>query len=144
MQDTDKHSNQTPVIMPTPKKTMDPTPTNRNLPCKLTGQELLVMGDKLATLNADAAALEEDKKRVNADFKARDESISADAGIIVRCIQTRIEYRSVPCLVIWDGPEKGIVSTMRTDTSEVFEQRPMTPSEMQMTLQFEEANKEKA
>lgn len=100
--------------------------------------ELLQIGKELARKNNDSQALEEDKKRVTSDFKARIDKAQAEIGILSRQLSTGYDHRYLKCQVELNEPRVGQKSIRRMDTFEVVEVLDMTAEEMQTTLEFTE------
>jgi len=107
----------------------------RKLPVKLTREEVHHRGKRLATIEAEISDIEFEKKEVNADFKSKLEGRKTEIARLTREINEEAEYRQVQIIEQkdWDTRE---VLTIRQDTGEVIEARPMTPEERQRPIPF--------
>lgn len=108
----------------------------QHLKCELTEDEIKEYGAELARKYSEITDLEDQKKSITSDFKARIDAANSDAGILARKIQNGYEFRDVFCEIQYIDDEK-VVQTVRQDTGEIIKTRPMTPEEMQRDL-FEE------
>lgn len=102
----------------------------RDLPCKLTGEELRNYSDTLAAKTAERSELEDAKKQAASNYKARIDAIEADNNLLARKIQTRSENRQVECMWGFDW-EEGIAYLRRTDTWELADRRKITDFDRQ-------------
>jgi len=108
----------------------------RLLPCKLTDTELL----QIALQRTDKEALRDDMvadfDRHKAKHKAALEEIEDEIKKAYRELHTREQDRSIPCTALFRRADDGSgwVDTIRTDSNEVVETRPCTPSEAQRYL----------
>lgn len=109
---------------------MKTKPTTEHLKHILTEDEIKDYGAQLARRYSEITDLEEQKKSVTSDFKARIDSANADAGVLARKIQNGYEFKNTDCEIQWDYDEKA-VTVVRLDTMETVKSRPMTPDELQ-------------
>jgi hypothetical protein len=118
------------------KKTTDKIvkKSKRNLRCKFTNDELLVIGKELAEHNGSLAALENDKARVVSDFAAKIKGAEAHISIMANKISTGYEFRDVPVTITMHTPVVGRKTIKRDDTSEQVSIEDMTPDELQPEL----------
>lgn len=107
--------------------------TRETLKCLLTEGELREAGSNLARQYSRVAELEDEKKSVTSDFKARIDHATVEASILARMIQNGYKFRTVDCETIWDFDSK-TVSVVRQDTGETVRSRTMTPDELQEAL----------
>lgn len=110
----------------------------RNLRCEFTNVELLAHGKTLAELNRMAVQLEEEKKRITDDYKAKLSSVAADASIIANNIRTGYEFRNVDCQCFFNKPVSGKKTILRQDTAKEVAVEDMTQDEMQEMLPLED------
>lgn len=96
--------------------------------------ELLQIGKDLADKANELASLEDDKKRVTSDFKAKIDTVTAEIGIMSRNISTGNEYRMIKCSQAFHVPHPGKKTITRLDTFEVVQISDMTTEEMQQHL----------
>lgn len=105
----------------------------RNLPCRLTEDELRQRGDALAEVVQELHAEEQRQADVKAQMKARVTELEAKQTRFAITISRKEEYRDIECDVFGD-PERGVVELVRRDSGEVVETRPMTEDERQRAL----------
>jgi hypothetical protein len=115
--------------------------TKEYLKCILTEVEIKDAGAQLARRYSEISDLEDAKKSVMSDFKAKIDSATADASGLARKIQNGYEFRNIDCEEIWDYEDK-VVEVVRTDTGEAIRTRPMKQEELQENL-FVETGPEK-
>lgn len=108
---------------------------NRELPCRLTYPELDRYRDELARLTTEETEIEERKKEVVSDFKARLDKCSAERRLIARKISTKQEHRQVECRWIRDF-DSNRAELIRLDTMEVVDVRALTAEERQQELEL--------
>lgn len=112
--------------------------TTRNLPCKLTDQEL-IRGDKAAKLHHEIVAAEESKK---AEAKAAADRIDRQKEKLRHLageISSKQEYRDVQVReekeLTYQGSNRvWVMQTFRIDTDELVDTRPLTYDELQRDL----------
>ncbi len=112
------------------------------LPVKLTEEELTLKRDQLADKIYEGKSLDADLARVKADYKSRMEANKSEIEHLAGAIRDKEEMRNVQIIERRDDILRRI-ETVRIDTGEVVELRPMTISEMQGKL-FEEEDKDEA
>lgn len=105
----------------------------RNLPCKLTDEELNFRRDKLAQLVSDLASEEQRKKDTAAHHSDRIKNFERDMFAVSIEIKDRAEYREVVVKREKDL-ENGVEEIIRCDTGEVVDVRALGPNERQATL----------
>lgn len=114
--------------MPLPKK------TKANVKVLYTDAERMEIADRLARANVAKVQLEEQKKTVDADLKARIEEQSEAIQRESRKLMSGYEYRDVECEITYDTPQPGWKTVARVDTGEIVRQAPMTEAELQAEL----------
>lgn len=112
----------------------------RSLPVKFTVDELRGKADELADKVAHRESLEEEKKRVGADYKARVDSITSDVNLLARHITEKCEYQQVECQAVLDHPEYGQKTIVRCDTGEEVGVETMQPADRQIVIQWQRAS----
>jgi hypothetical protein len=115
-----------------PTTTLNRT-TIRNLPVKLTEEELLKAGDELAKIVQDIGAEEDRQADRKAGMKAALAILEGRRTQVAIKISRREEFRGVRVDVYMDIP-RGIVQEIRQDTGEVITTRQMTDTERQLPL----------
>lgn len=98
---------------------MTPTPEKKkismHLRCNLTDDEKLDAGRELAEATNTLTELENDKKRVNDDFKSKVSAAEAEVGVLSNKLRSGYEFRNVECDVVFDDPEPGKKTIYRND-----------------------------
>ncbi len=107
--------------------------TKEYLKCILTEPEIKESGAQLARTYSEITDLEDQKKSLVSDFKAKIDGATASASILARKIQNGYEFRNIECEEWWDYECK-VLEVMRLDTGEVIKSRPMTTDELQKKL----------
>jgi hypothetical protein len=103
------------------------------LKCEFIEHEILEFGNELARKHSEITELEEMKKRVVSDFKAKTDAAEAEASILARKIQNKHEYRDVECQEVYNYVDKS-VTIVRNDTGEIVKTRDMREDEKQELL----------
>lgn len=103
------------------------------LPVVLSERELAARAAELAREVRKGKEVEDEKKTTMADFKARTEAIDMKVRELSEIVDTKQEDRSVECIVDPDYAA-GTMVTVRRDTGEVVQSRPMTQDERQIHL----------
>jgi hypothetical protein len=109
---------------------------NRHVQVYLSPEEKAEFGRQLARNAADLETLEDRKKQVASEFKAKIDAANAEIFKTARLLNNGYEYRDVKCDVQYDTPRKGLKRIVRMDTGEVVEEIPMTADELQQVLDF--------
>lgn len=86
-----------------------------HLRCNLTDDEKLDAGRELAEATNTLTELENDKKRVNDDFKSKVSAAEAEVGVLSNKLRSGYEFRNVECDVVFDDPEPGKKTIYRND-----------------------------
>ena len=105
----------------------------RNLPVRLTDFELRDRAKELGEKLSEKTRLEAEKKFPADHFKSaieKAEARIADLGVVVT---EGVEYRAIP-VTTNKNFDRSLVETIRTDTAEVVDSRPMTADERQQGL----------
>ena len=105
-----------------------------------TEEEIKEFSKKLAYQSKQLEELEDAKKSVVADFNSQIQSAKAEISKLANFINNGYEYKPVECKIIFNEPQVGIKTIIRTDTNEKVRTEPMTEDEMQGDL-FEESEK---
>lgn len=100
--------------------------------------EIHAKGIELARLSSESIAIENERKAVAAEFKAKIDTKEAEIGVLGNHINNGYEYRYIDCTVILNHPNTGKKTIVRNDTKEKVGEYDMTPSEMQNELEFDE------
>jgi hypothetical protein len=107
-----------------------------NLQYKFSAGELQNLGKELAEAQITLRQIEDDKKRVLDDWKARESSKSAEINNLSNKVSSGYEYRDIPCEVTINEPVNK-KTARRLDTGEVVWVRELTDLDKQRTFEFE-------
>lgn len=110
----------------------------RNLPCRLTHDELLDRADQLSVVVQETTAEENRQTDAKAQMKARLTELDARKTRLAITISRKEEYRDVEVELVADV-QAGTVTAYRNDSGEALETRPMSDAERQTTLPLEVA-----
>jgi hypothetical protein len=103
-------------------------------------EELLDMSKSCARTHQELDALNGEKDRVVADFKAQIQSKENSINDYSRRISNGYEYRMVECELHYHDPSKGMKTLFRVDTGDEVRSTKMEAHEMQDVLFEEPAN----
>lgn len=115
---------------------MEPVETKRivrNLPVKLTNDELIEFGRRLAQTNGDIHTEEDRQTQIKAELKAKLGAIESERSRLAGIVSAARENRDVPCDMVFNYSQL-MVEVIRLDTKEVIETRRMTEAEQQRKL----------
>ena len=96
--------------------------------------EILELGKTLAEANSKLARIEQDKKRVTADFGSQISNQQSLIQTVSQNISSGYEMRQIICHVVYNHPAQGRKTIVRTDTEEIVEIVEMTDDELQEQL----------
>ena len=108
--------------------------TRRWLRVVLTNEELLAAGKLHADRSIEFAALENDRKRIADEFKAKTSAIEAETCVLATKISSGYEFRYVPCTEYLGEPAADKKRVIRNDTGAEIGVEDMTAAEMQREL----------
>jgi len=114
------------------KVTHEPHP----LACKLTTQDRAVAAGQLAEAIQNLEALDIQHKTDTKDFNSLKQQLAGSVHRLSREVANGEAVRSVDCELRLNYTTL-TASYWRTDTGEMFDQRPMTEDEKQMDMDFE-------
>ncbi len=112
---------------------MPPRRFEQVLPCKLTGDELQSRGDELVKVLDTIDGIKAEKKAAVDRFKARVQVQDARALELRLAIEQKTEDRPVECVESFEL-RLGVARTIRVDTGEMVDERPLRQSELQPSL----------
>ncbi|MBE3145027.1 MAG: hypothetical protein IMZ61_14080 [Planctomycetes bacterium] len=125
------------------KKATEPsvktTHETRYLKCMLTEDEISVAAQELARHLDEMEVLDDELKKVKADFKAQIERKEAELKVQKNLVRNKYIYRNVPCSLVLNYTGQTAICT-RDDTQAIVEDRKMTMVEKQMDLGFDGAD----
>ena len=110
--------------------------TKRQLEYKFTEAEIKEMSRQLAYECRQVVQLQEQKKEVMSDFKAKIDQKDSLIAALSNNVNNGWEYRSVDCEVEMDTPKKGMKTITRTDTGEEVAKEKMTDDDRQTDLEL--------
>lgn len=119
---------------PTPVKTAK---TKEFLKYQFTHDELHQKGSDLARINSELISIENEKKAVTAEFKAKQDGKQAEIEVISNHINNGYEHRYIECEVRFNDPNTGMKTIYRKDNGELVRKESMTEEEMQYELELE-------
>jgi hypothetical protein len=105
------------------------------LPVHLTDDEVRARGERIVALMQERTEADADAKRQRDAHKARVSDLDKTMTHLAHEVRTRTEHRDVEVKEAFDH-DRGLVETVRLDTGEVVETRPMTARERQKPLDF--------
>lgn len=106
------------------------------LRCDFAPDEWAESARQLATATRLRAELEQEKKEIDSQYKAKIEEQIGRASKLAALLGAGYEMRNVPCEINVDKPEPGQATIVRRDTGEIVRTRPMTDMERQAVLDF--------
>ena len=112
------------------------------LPCELTGEEMLERSSRLAGLHQQQMEVEDKKKTATNEFNARVKKISGEIHYLSNVISSGKESRNVKCLLDYYWTEGKKILT-RLDTGEVVEESIISDFERQQHMDFVKRENEK-
>jgi len=95
--------------------------------------ELKDLSNSMARKVSEKNEVEDQKKSVNSDFKAKIDGADAEINGLARKVQDKYEMRYMECEIIIDHKKKKVMSE-RLDTKEIVRERDMTEDELQQKL----------
>jgi hypothetical protein len=107
----------------------------RNVPVRLTQDELITAGKLLAKANAEVVDIENKKKESVSNFLTLTNRAKAEAEVQGRLIQSGEEYRDVECDVLINI-ERCKKTIIRPDTQEIVEECKLTNEDLQFELKI--------
>jgi hypothetical protein len=130
-----------PPVDPAPEAPKPPRTkkTKRNLEYRFTSEELIDIGKELGEAIGSAVRLENDRKMVADEWKAKISAKEAEIATLGNKTSRGYEYRDLPCTVTFHDPAPTKKTTRRDDNGEIVDIRYMEESELQEELRFDEA-----
>ena len=115
-------------------KKIETKKSKRWLRCTLTDTEKLQSGKTQADKAIELMQLENDAKRVAAEFKAKVSACEAELQVLANKISSGYEHRNVTCIEYLGDPEPDKKRVVRDDTLEQIAIEEMSQAEMQREL----------
>lgn len=112
------------------------TKETRQLRCKLTDEELLAAGERLAELLDNFRQAVSDRESVVKQYKAKEAELEAEIESQQILVRNKSEIRKVPCVNVLDYTDVHCWVT-REDTGEIIVDRKLTEDEKQSSLPFD-------
>ena len=116
------------------EKKIETKKTKRWLRCDLTNEEKLAAGKTQADKAIEMISLENDAKRISAEFKAKIAAVEADLQVLANKISSGYEHRNVPCTEYLGDPDPEKKTVIREDTGEQIAIEDLTEAERQREL----------
>lgn len=108
------------------------------LDCKLTDSEKIKFGEEAANARGESEKETENFEALKQTYKGRIGGLEATVNRLLRCVRSGFESRDTK-IERYADYNKGVMITVRLDTGEETNERPLTPFEMQGRFQFDEA-----
>lgn len=108
--------------------------TKSNLAYHFTEAELLALGKELGESQLKLRQLDDDRKMVADEWKAKISSAEAHINSLSNKTSSGYEYRDIECTVTYDDPIPGDKTLRRNDTGEIVRVFPMDENEKQEEL----------
>ena len=108
---------------------------DRELPTKLSQEELVAKGRELAATLDELRAEEDAQSVIRQEAKARATEISGRVDALRGLVLAQEERRTVT-VEDWAHHDEGVVRSIRLDTGEEVHSRAMTDEERQMPIDF--------
>jgi hypothetical protein len=108
------------------------------LPVKLTAEELMEKGQKMATAILKYDEYEAEKKEIAADLGDKMKKLHAELTALGTVVDRKTEDRPVVCKIELNQPEDGMKTIWRQDTGEAVKEEKMTAEDRQEKLPLEE------
>lgn len=121
-----------------PEETKPPVKIEKftqSLMVALKAPEIAERADRAAHLIADRDNLREEAKLANKERKAKIEAIGSEIRKLSSEVREKVTHRELPCERRFLYAER-LVREFRTDTGEMFFERPMTEQESQRQFEF--------
>ena len=126
-----------PAVKVKEKVTFLETPYDANLKVALTPDEVMAEAEKMARLQMEIAAKEDEAASVSKRYKSEIEGLICQQDTCAGLVRDKFRFKTVRCLKRLDWAT-GLVTETRTDTCTVIEKREMTVAETQMQMSLEE------
>lgn len=95
------------------------------------------MSKKLAYTCKARTEMEEAKKAMASDFKAKIDELAAQISLLSNHINNGWEFRPVDCVVTMNMPKDGMKTLFRIDTQQFVSEEKMSADELQGKLPLE-------
>ncbi len=112
-------------------------PTKEFLKYAFSHDEIHEKGLTLARLSSEQIAIDNERKAVASEFKAKMDAKLSEIEVIGNHINNGYEHRYIDCTINYNDPNSGMKSTYRNDTGELVKKESMTAEEMQLQIVFE-------
>ncbi len=107
-----------------------------NLACDLSEEEHLQRSMKLASMVQKKFLLEDEAKRKSKLLKKEIDDLTLEINVVSAAVASKKEHREIK-VELFKDMDKKTIETMRTDTGEIVDSRPLTEAELQDDFQFE-------
>jgi ribosomal protein S25 len=106
-----------------------------NLKCALTPDEVMAEAERMARLQQEIKAKEDEAASVNKRYKSEIEGLICQQDTCAGLVRDKFRFKTVRCMKRLDWLTK-LVTCVRQDTLQTIEQRSMTVAESQMELEI--------
>ena len=113
---------------------MSDTLLTESLPVQLTPDELREFGQRAAREVRELADLQDEAKTAAANYKREIKENNATINALAHNINSGREYRPVAIYEVIERAQ-GVANVFRHDTDALVRTRPLSPSEMQTTME---------
>lgn len=114
-----------------------PAPVRRSLKYDFTATEIHTLSMQLATSTKSRQALEEEKKSVVSQYKAKLDEVNATCNKLSNLVADGFEYRDINCRIEFHKPSQGRKTYIRLDTDKIALIEPMTSDDFNLFNAFE-------
>lgn len=116
---------------------IQPAPVRRSLKYDFTATEIHTLSMQLATSTKSRQAMEEEKKAVVSQFKAKLDEVNATCNKLSNLVADGFEYRDINCRIEFHKPSQGRKTYIRLDTDKIALIEPMTSDDFNLFNAFE-------
>lgn len=116
---------------------IQPAPVRRSLKYDFTATEVHALSMQLATSTKNRQAMEEEKKSVVSQYKAKLDEINATCNKLSNLVADGFEYRDIDCRIEFHKPSQGRKTYIRLDNNKIAMIEPMTSDDMNLFNAFE-------
>lgn len=116
---------------------IQPAPVRRSLKYDFTATEIHTLSMQLATSTKSRQAMEEEKKAVVSQFKAKLDEVNATCNKLSNLVADGFEYQDINCRIEFHKPSQGRKTYVRLDTDKIALIEPMTSDDFNLFNAFE-------
>jgi hypothetical protein len=105
---------------------------------QFTHDEIHAMGADLARVATEHRNIDNERKAIASEFKAKLDGKSAEIEMISSHINSGFQHKYVDCKCVYNDPQPGFKTTYRHDSGEIVKTESMSPDELQVVIPFED------